>query len=62
MSAAGLWIVAAIALALAILAALADRRRQRRRNLDRVGWVPWPVIQILTMIAAAVAAAFALRG
>jgi hypothetical protein len=55
-----LWTIASAALVVALLSALADRRRTRRRDLDRVGWVPWPVLQILAMITAAVAIAFAL--
>jgi hypothetical protein len=57
-----LWVLAAAAAALALLSALADRRRTRRRDLDRPGWVPWALIQILAMLVAAVAAAFALKG
>jgi hypothetical protein len=41
--------------------ALADRRRSRRSNLDKVGFMPWPMIMILAMIAAAAFAAFALK-
>jgi hypothetical protein len=58
---AALWTGAGAAAALAGLAALADRRRARRRDLDRPGWIPWPLIQILAMLLAAVAAAFALK-
>lgn len=57
-----LWVLAASAAALALLSALADRRRTRRRDLDRPGLVPWPLIQVLAMLVAAVAAAFALKG
>lgn len=59
---AALWTGAGVAASVALIAALADRRRTRRRDLDRPGWVPWPLIQILAMIVAAVAAAFALKG
>ena len=57
----GLWMVAAAAAGAAVAAGLADRRRNRRRNLDRVGWMPWPLIQVAAMICAAVAAALAMR-
>jgi hypothetical protein len=56
-----LWAVAGAAAATALLAALADRRRGRRRDLDRPGWVPWPGVQLLAMLVAAVAAALALK-
>lgn len=55
------WWLTAAALLIAATAALADRRRHRRRDLDRVGWMPWPLIQILAMIAAAIGIAFALK-
>jgi hypothetical protein len=58
---AGPWMIVAAALALVVLAGLADRRRARRRDLDRAGWVPWPLVMILAMIVAAVAAALALK-
>jgi hypothetical protein len=58
---AGLWTIAGGAVALVLVAGLADWRRNRRRDLDRVGWVPWPLVMILAMIVAAVATALALR-
>ena len=59
---AGLWTLAAAALALAALAALAERRRARRRDLDRPGFMPWALIQLLAGIGAVAAAALALKG
>jgi len=56
-----LWIAAASCVAVAGLAAVSDRRRDRRTDLDRIGWVPWPLILILALIAAAVMAAVALK-
>jgi len=58
---AALWATAAIASALALVAALADRRRAQRRNLDVPGWAPWTLIQVLAMMVAALAAAYALK-
>jgi hypothetical protein len=55
------WAVAGSAAAVAVASLLADFRRQRRSDLDRAGWVPWPLLQILAMILAAVAAALALK-
>ncbi len=46
---------------LAALASLADRRRCHRADLDRVGWVPWPLVLIIALLGAAICAAFALR-
>jgi hypothetical protein len=56
-----LWWTAGGALALAAFAALAEHRRSRRRDLDRVGLVPWNFIQIVAFLAAIVAAALALK-
>ncbi len=55
------WALAGGALLLSVLAALADHRRNRRRDLDRPGWVPWSLVQILSAMVALVAAALALK-
>lgn len=56
-------------LVLIVLAGLstgADWRRHRRRDTDRAqartAWVPWPLMTILALIAAAFCAALWLRG
>jgi hypothetical protein len=56
-----LWTIAAMATAVAGIAALADRRRGRRRDLDRVGWVPWPLILLAAIFIGAICAALALH-
>ena len=56
-----LWTLAAAALATAVVAGLAEHRRARRRELDRVGWAPWNLIQVLAAIVAVLAAALALQ-
>ena len=52
--------------ALAVLSIAADWFRDRRRKADstrsRVGWVPWPLISILALIAGAFSAAAWLHG
>lgn len=55
-----LWIGAAAAMLLAIVSGILEHRRQRRRNLDRVGLVPWPLVQFLALTAATICAALAL--
>lgn len=55
------WSLAGAALALALLSVWADRRRMRRRNPDRPGWVPWPLVLLLSLIAAILCAAIALK-
>lgn len=57
-----LWTLAGASAGLAAIAALADRRRNRRRDLDRVGWVPWPLFVILGVMLALGFTAFAIRG
>lgn len=55
------WSGAAACLAIAGVAALGDRRYQRRTDLDRVGWMPWPLILVLAIIAAAIFVALAIQ-
>ncbi|MFN3552271.1 MAG: hypothetical protein ACK4UL_04110 [Novosphingobium meiothermophilum] len=50
-----------MALALAILAGWADRRRLRRTNLDAVGFMPWTVIYLVSFLAACVLIGLAAR-
>ena len=39
------------ALALAVVAGVAESRRNRRRSLDRPGWVPWRGLQVTAVFA-----------
>jgi hypothetical protein len=51
-------------LACAIIAAtawIAERRRLRRRDLDRVGWVPWTMLFFWALLAAVVLLALAAK-
>ncbi|HEY5723926.1 MAG TPA: hypothetical protein VIT45_16575 [Allosphingosinicella sp.] len=56
-----LWWTSGISAAVAAVSALAEHRRIRRRDLDKVGWVPWNLIQIIAFLVAIVAAALALK-
>lgn len=47
---------------IAAVAWVADRRRYRRRDLDRVGWVPWTAVFFWTLSAAIVLLGLAERG
>ncbi|MBA4747235.1 MAG: hypothetical protein H2056_00830 [Sphingopyxis sp.] len=47
---------------LTAVAALADYRRRHRRDLDRVGFMPWPLISVAGVMTALFAFAAALRG
>ena len=46
----------------AVLAGIGDYRRKRRADLDAVGWVNWPTVQILALIAVAVLVMIGLHG
>lgn len=46
-----MWSADAAALALVVLAGVADARRSRRRELDRIGWVPWRGLQVAGFFA-----------
>ena len=39
------WGADGAALALVVVAGVAEHRRQHRRNLDATGWVPWRGLQ-----------------
>jgi hypothetical protein len=58
----GLWALAATLLAAAVIAGIAEHRRAKRRNLDKPGFMPWALIQVLAGIGSVIAAALALRG
>jgi hypothetical protein len=51
---------------LALLSITADWWRHRRREEDRLkgraGWMPWPMISVLSLIAAAYCAALWIKG
>ena len=42
-----LWSADGAALALVIVAGIAEWRRNRRRDLDATGWVPWRGLQVV---------------
>ncbi len=53
---------AGIALVALVIAVLGERRRMRRKNLERVGFMPWPLITVLASLLFAVFAGLAVRG
>ncbi|HEY0626536.1 MAG TPA: hypothetical protein VGD10_07355 [Allosphingosinicella sp.] len=61
MTQAALWTAAGSATAVAVLAGVAEWLRARRRNLDRVGWVPWTFIQITAFFIATLFAILAVK-
>jgi hypothetical protein len=55
------WIGGAAALLLAIVAGVAEARRQRRDRLDDIGWMPWRGIQVASVFAMLAALILALK-
>jgi hypothetical protein len=55
------WLLAALAALLAILSGVAEHRRSRRRDLDRPGWMPWTLLQLLSAMTAIAAVMLAIR-
>ena len=56
-----LWIAAGAFLLLGVIAAIAGHRRNRRRDIDRPGLVPWQTVEILSFFLAFGAAVLALK-
>jgi hypothetical protein len=56
-----LWVGAGASAALALVAGIADWRRNRRGNIDAVGWVPWRGMHLVAIAAALACAFLALR-
>lgn len=52
------WYAVALCLAVAVFAGIADWRRRKRRDLDRIGPLHWPTVQMLALIVGAAIAAF----
>jgi hypothetical protein len=46
-----LWGAGGAALALAVVAGVAESRRTRRHSLDEAGWVPWRGLQMTAFFA-----------
>lgn len=53
---------AAVVLALALMAWWGDRRRLRRRDLDRIGLMPWEGLFFWALLAAVVLGAAGVQG
>lgn len=51
----------ALAVAIAVVAWLADRRRMRRSNPDAVGWMPWTGVFFWALLGSCVLLGLAAR-
>jgi len=56
-----LWGSAGAALLVALASGLAEHRRRRRVDLNRVGWMPWVTIQFVALFATLILASLALH-
>jgi hypothetical protein len=56
-----LWTGAGIALLVVVIAGLGERQRKRRKDMDRIGLMPWPLIQMMALLAALILASLALH-
>lgn len=54
-------IVAVAATVLTGVSAFADHRRRHRADLDRVGFMPWPLISMMAVMTALFSFAIALK-
>jgi hypothetical protein len=57
-----LWWGAAAALSVAVVAGVADIRRNRRADPDAVGFMPWALIQVVAFLVAVILAGLAATG
>jgi hypothetical protein len=56
-----LWLISVLLILLALMAAFAEHRRKHRRDLDKVGLMPWNFIQVIAFLGAVIAAVLALK-
>ena len=56
-----LWVLAGAFLLLGVAAMIAGHRRNKRRDMDRAGWVPWQLVEILSFFLAFAAAVLAVK-
>lgn len=57
------WMLCSVGSALLVLASsYADRRRQNRTMIDRVGIVPWTSITVFSVLSTVITAALAIKG
>jgi len=58
----GWGITAIIALAIGLLSIFAERRRNRRKDWEKVGFMPWPFIMLMSFLLSVIATVLALKG
>lgn len=53
--------VGAGAVAVAVVANIAERRRHNRKDVENVGFMPWPLITLLAVVVALFATALGIK-
>lgn len=56
-----LWILVGALFLLGVAAMIAGHGRNKRRDIDRPGWVPWQMVEILSFFLAFAAAVLAMK-
>lgn len=46
----------------AAIAAIAERRRNNRKNIEKVGFMPWPFVMLMALLLAAISVGLAFKG
>ena len=54
-------VISALAAALAGFSILADRRRAGRTDIDRVGFMPWTAITVMSVLATVLSVALVIK-
>lgn len=57
----GLTLMGGLALCFTLFSGWADRRRQRRDNIEAVGFMPWPLLTIMGTLATLLCFALAVK-
>jgi hypothetical protein len=57
-----IWVgLTALSTAIVFFSSIADRRRNRRTDINAVGFMPWTLITVMSLLAAVVSAALAIK-
>ena len=51
-----------VAVLIAIFATIFERRRNKRRDLERVGFMPWPFITMMSLLMATIFIGLTFKG
>jgi hypothetical protein len=54
--------VAILSAVMVLVSSLADRKRNRRRDINAVGFMPWTAITVMSVLSTVISAALAIKG